>query len=447
MAGGRWFAQRAWLGSRLAEDVTIEVSEGRFTALSEGDPAPADAVTLPGLVLPGFANVHSHAFHRVLRGRAERTGGDFWRWRQLMYDVASRLDPDRYRRLARAVFCEMVLSGFTAVGEFHYLHHGADGTPYDEPNAMGLALLSAAEEAGLRITLLDTCYLNGGMNDPSLDPAQRRFAHADVGAWAERATDGADAATSDRAIWGAAVHSVRAVPLHALEPVAAWAGRREAPLHVHVSEQPAENEACLEATGRTPTQLLADRGVLGARTTAVHATHLTAGDVDLLGSTATRACLCPTTEAALADGVGPAASLRSAGSPIALGTDCHASIDPFVEMRALEMHERLTTGARGHHSAEQLLAAGTVDGMGCLGWHDAGRMEVGARADLIAVRLDEPRLAGLADDPVAAVVFAATAADVTDVIVDGRVVVEDGLHRAVADVAHDLDVAIAAVVA
>jgi formiminoglutamate deiminase len=211
--------------------------------------------------------------------------------------------------------------------------------------------------------------------------------------------------------------------------VAAWAAERDAPLHAHVSEQPAENEQCLEAHGLTPVALLDRHGVLDERFTAIHATHTTDADVDVLGSRGATVCLCPTTERDLADGIGPALALRDAGCALALGTDSHAVIDPFEEARALEHHERLASLVRGNHDAPSLLRAATINGHACIGWPEAGRIEPGALADLCTVRLDSVRLAGLHPDHVLeSVVFAATAADVDHVIVGGEVIVRDGAH-------------------
>jgi formiminoglutamate deiminase len=239
---------------------------------------------------------------------------------------------------------------------------------------------------------------------------------------------------------GAAVHSVRAVPLDAIEMVAEWAARG-APLHAHVSEQPAENEACLAAYGRTPTEVLHRAGALASNLTAVHGTHLTPGDIDLLGLNRAAVCLCPTTERDLADGIGPAAALRTAGVTLSLGSDSHAVIDLFEEARAVELHERLVTHTRGHLDADALLRAATVDGHACLGWSDAGRLEVGAQADLVTVSLASVRTAGAPPDARAAV-FAATAADVTHVIAAGRVIVADGRHTLLDDVPTALRAAI-----
>jgi formiminoglutamate deiminase len=426
-----YVCELAWLpDGTTASDVVVEVADGRFTRIEPGGDAPAGAERLRGLVLPGLADAHSHAFHRALRGRTHTGRGTFWTWRDVMYRVAARLTPETYLTLARAAFAEAVLAGSTTIGEFHYLHHGPDGVPYLDRNEVGHALVQAAREAGVRLTLLDTCYLTGGIGRP-LEGVQRRFGDGDAAAWAARVEELQRAyATAEDVVVGAAAHSVRAVPAEQLPVVAAWARSHDAPLHVHLSEQPAENEASLAAYGRTPTEVLASSDALGPRTTAVHATHLTGGDVDLLGGSRTTACLCPTTERDLADGVGPARALRDAGSPLAFGADSRAIVEPFEEARAAELGLRLVTNERGHLAASELVRGLTIDGQQALGVADAGRLAVGARADLVAVRLDSVRTAGTdAAHALDTVLFAANAADVTDVVADGRRIVRDGEHR------------------
>jgi formiminoglutamate deiminase len=425
----------------MAERVLIEVDGERIASVTEGaDPSPG-ADRLEGITVPGLANGHSHAFHRALRGRTHRQGGDFWSWRELMYQVAAVLDPDGYLELATAAYAEMALAGITAVGEFHYLHHDPAGRPYADPNAMGEAVAEAARRAGVRLTLIDTCYLRAGLDGQPLAGAQVRFGDGDADAWAERA-----GAFRERpgVRLAAGIHSVRAVDEPAMATVAAWAAARGAPLHLHLSEQPAENQACLAATGRTPAALAEATGVLGPRTTAVHATHLTDEDVARLGASGTTVCLCPTTERDLADGVGPARALADAGSPLCLGTDSNAVVDLFEEARAVELDERLVTGRRGHHDPAALLAAATAAGMDALGW-DAGQLAPGRLADLVTVGPGSVRLAGIRPpEAVDQLVFAATAADVTSVVVSGRQVVRDGRHLLVDDVPGALAGAIAA---
>jgi formiminoglutamate deiminase len=310
---------------------------------------------------------------------------------------------------------------------------------------MGLALIEAARESGIRIALLDTCYLSGGLDADGYRPlsaAQARFGDGDVDSWRSRVAaldaavcvqrddaGGARSVTSvprnaDDVRLGAAMHSVRAVPATMLPTIAA--ATRDRPVHVHLSEQPAENEACLAFHGRTPAELLADAGLLAPNLTAVHATHLTPSDIALLGGADVTACICPSTEADLADGIGPARELADAGSPISLGSDQHALVDALGEMRALEHGERLRTGRLGRFTPAELVDIGTVHGHRCLGWPGAGRIAPGAPCDLVAVRTDTARTAGAAPEQL---VHAAGGADVHEVVIGGRTVVRDGAHR------------------
>ena len=415
-----YLLERAWVGGAVRDDVLVEITDGRFASvrprISSLDDAasssrleirrPADETRrLPGLTLPGLVNDHSHAFHRALRGRTQRGRGTFWTWREQMYEVAARLTPDTYFALARATYREMLAAGYTSVSEFHYLH--------DPEPETGDALRAAAAEAGIGLTLLDACYVSSGFGAPP-EGVQVRYSDGTAERWAQRVGDGP-----------AAIHSVRAVPRDQLHVF-----RGRSPLHVHLSEQAAENDACLAAYGVTPTRLLHDEGLLGPGTTVVHATHLTDDDVALLGSTRTNVCLTPTTERDLADGIGPARRLAEAGCRISIGSDSHAVVDPFEELRALEMDERLATQARGHWSAAELLAIGT-----------GGRgIAVGEPADLVTIDTTTPRTAGTGADETAAV-FAATTADVTHVGAGGRVVATRDDHE---DIGRELDQAIGA---
>ncbi|MFD5421993.1 formimidoylglutamate deiminase [Streptomyces sp. NPDC127069] len=439
-----YWLEHAWLGEHVEPGVALGVSaDGRIAEVRTGaDTPPPGAEVLRGLTVPGLANAHSHAFHRALRSTVQVGSGTFWTWREVMYGVAQNLTPDSYFALARAVYAEMALAGITDVGEFHYVHHAPGGTPYADPNAMGEALIEAAAAAGIRITLLDTAYLAAGFGEAP-NAHQRRFSDGTADAWAERVSA---LKPREHALIGAAVHSVRAVPAGQLATVAAWAQERQAPLHVHLSEQTAENDACLAAHGRTPTQLLADHGVLGPGTTGVHNTHLTDEDIALLGATTTGTCMCPTTERDLADGIGPAGRLQRAGSPLSLGSDSHAVIDLLEEARAMELNERLRSRTRGHWTANALLTAATADGHAALGRPDAGRLEAGALADFTTIALDTVRTAGpLPRLGAETAVFAASAADVRHTVVGGRHIVRDGAHTLVGDVAGALSEAIAAV--
>jgi formiminoglutamate deiminase len=454
IAGGprSWLAELAWspaLG--LRSDVLIEAVGDRITGVTpDVSQAGLAATRLPGLTMPGLANAHSHAFHRALRGVSEAVRGTFWTWRERMYEVAGRLDPDGYLALATAVYAEMALAGVSCVGEFHYLHHGPGGTPYADPNEMGRALIEAARLAGIRITLLDTCYLSGGLSADGtqlpLEGTQLRFGDADGAAWASRAEAlGPDSAGSlgPHARLGAAIHSVRAVPPEQMPEVAVWSHRYGAPLHVHVSEQVAENRACLAAHRATPAEVLAEAGALGPRSTAVHATHLTDTDIELLGGSRCHACMCPTTEADLADGIGPARALADEGSALTLGSDSHAVIDLLEEARRVELGERLASQERGHFTAAELAAAASTVGHASLGWPEAGELTAGGLADFVTIALDSPRTAGAPRTAaLESVIFAASGADVRNLVVGGQDVVSGGRHLLVPDVPGALAAAI-----
>jgi formiminoglutamate deiminase len=440
----RYHCELAWLGDdRPSADVLVEIDGDRIVTVTPDARRPRGAVRLEGLTLPGFANAHSHAFHRALRGRTQDGVGSFWTWRDQMYSLAAVLEPDTYHRLARAVFAEMAMAGITCVGEFHYVHHQADGSPYADPNVIGRALAEAAREAGIRITLLDACYLHGGIGEPP-NEVQQRFSDVTAEQWAAR-VDALRELDAPGVRVGAAVHSVRAVDPDSIAAVAAWAIERGVPLHAHVSEQPAENHDCIHAYALTPTELLDERGALDAAFTAVHATHVTDHDVRLYQLHGSTVCLCPTTERDLADGIGPSAALRESGVPVSLGTDSHALIDLFEEARAVELDERLAMQSRGNHLVPSLLDAATAAGHRCLGWSDAGRISTGALADLVTVDLCSVRTAGSTPDhALATAVFAATTADVQHVVASGRVIVSQGRHTSL-DVAAELAASIEAV--
>jgi len=432
----RYRCAAAWIDNAVSGPVDLVVADGVIAAIEPvcGDPAGAEpraavpTEALPGLVFPGFADAHSHVFHRALRGRTHvgsavghRTGGTFWTWRESMYALAERLDPERLQRLAVATYTELLCAGYTAVGEFHYLHHAAGGRPYDEPNAMGLAVSDAASTVGIGLTLFDVGYLTGGFGEP-VSAVQQRFSDRSVANWIDRVMElPAELRT------GMAVHSVRAIPVDDLPAMAAAADGRL--LHVHLSEQPAENDACLAHTGLTPTALLDRSGILRPGTSVVHATHLTDDDIDRLAGAGVIAVICPTTEADLADGLPSIGKLVTAGVPLACGGDQQVSVDPFAQARGIEYGERSATRRRGTLSPVELVRAATAVSHRSIG-SPAGRIAVGSPADLVAVRTDSARTAG--SDP-AQLVMSATAADTAVVIVAGEVVARDGVHRRLGD--------------
>ena len=405
---GMWHAEQAWLG-HAARDVLIEVRDGRIMAITERVPPPPEAVAFKGWTIPGLANVHSHAFQDLLRGRVETEGGDFWAWRSEMYRAAENLDPADYVKHALRLFREMLEAGITAVGEFHYLHRNGNG--------LGEALIGAASQLGIRITLIDACYLRGGFGGKPLEGAQQSFSDGDVEHWVERVDQLKE---QDGVRIGAAIHSVRAVDPASMRTVAAWARKRNAPLHIHLAEQPAEFEECRNEEGCTPTELLEREGILGPDLTAVHAIHVDDHDISLLGSHKVSICACTTTERDLGDRVGQLRALADAGCPITVGSDSNAVVDILEEARGLELDQRRATGRRVLHEPEELFRAATVDGMRALGW-DAGELKVGMLADFICI---DPARGLPRDLDAASLIFGcyACAPEIKTVVVGGKTV-------------------------
>jgi formimidoylglutamate deiminase len=435
----RWLQPDAllWEG-RLVRDLALAIAPDGTCDSAGLPPEGATVERLPGkLLLPGLVNAHSHAFQRLLRGRTQAAApgqreDNFWTWRETMYRAAAALDPDGLAVASRQCFLEMARAGITTVGEFHYLHHAPDGRPYADPLELALRVIAAAREVGLRIHLLRVGYARPGFNTLP-QPRQRRFYDPDP----ERFL-GAVAALQKRirpdplVTVGAAPHSVRAVPRSWLEAVAR---AHLATVHMHVSEQTREVESCLAEHGRRPVELLDEIGLLDDSFTAVHAVHLAPQEIPLLGRS--KICACPLTERDLGDGILPADALAAAGATLCIGTDGQSEIDPLAELRALEGHLRLEqerrlvlppSGDGPDALARTLLEIGTHGGARSLGL-DVGRLAPRRPADLCAVDLHHPALAGAPDDGLlAAVVFSAPAAAVTDTWVQGRQVVKDGHH-------------------
>ena len=396
-------------------------------------------------MLPGMINAHSHAFQRVLRGRTEFRGGQlpassggsptlnaadsFWTWREMMYSAATRLTPEDIYDASRMAFLEMALSGITAVGEFHYLHHAPDGAPYDDPNLLAKEVVRAANDVGLRIALLRVAYARSGyQTEPN--PKQQRFIERDPEIYLknlERLIE--DVGASDAAWAGVAPHSVRAVPLDYLREVSAYANEHQLKVHMHVAEQPAEVSACVEEYGRTPIALLDTEGLLSERFTAVHAIHVTAKAIPALARTGAIVCACPTTERNLGDGVVPADEYFKQGVAVCLGSDSHAQIDLLEDARALEYHLRLQKLERAVLGGAALLFdCATVNGARSIG-ASGGALEAGKPADFFTVALDDPSIAGASpEDLLSSIVFASTRAAVREVVVGGKPIVSEGQH-------------------
>jgi formimidoylglutamate deiminase len=353
--------------------------------------------------LPGFVNAHSHAFQRRLRGAVERVDpshphDDFWTWRDAMYAEAGRLDPDSAHEVALLAYREMCSAGYVAVGEFHYPHHRPDGSPYDPPNAMAEATLAAAAEAGIEIVLLMTAYERAGAGHPPT-AGQRRFCDPDTAAYLRRVDDLA-AAHPGRV--GLAPHSVRACSRRWLEQIARYAGDTGMVVHIHACEQRREIEECLAEHGRRPVELLADIGLLTGRTTVVHATHASDGELDLMAGAGATICACPTTEANLGDGYLPAERIFERGIRMCIGSDSNTVIDPVQEVREIEAIAGRSAERRNvlvppgdAGPTPYLLAIGTVNGAHALGLDPASLPD-------IEVSDAEPELTGVAPEHLAA---------------------------------------------
>jgi len=414
----------------------------------------ANIVSLPGrALLPGFVNTHSHSFQRLIRGKSEsrRTSGkDFWSWRGTMYHAAANLTPDDVYDVARMAFLEMLFSGTTTVGEFHYLHTDASGRPYEDPNLLSKQVIAAAQSVGLRIVLLRTAYLRSGFS-LSRDPGQTRFfeTSADFLRNMEALTASYSSAPAG-VTFGVAPHSIRAVPLDDLEEIAAWTRNRNLPLHMHVAEQVAENDASLREYGYTPVDLLSRRGILDSNFTGVHSIHVTPDEIAMIAHSGATICSCPTTERNLGDGILAADQVLSAGIRIAFGSDSQAQIDPLEDARELDYHLRLRDQQRaildqtgddqtgddqirddqtgGDTLARRLYSCATVNGASALAV-PAGEFVPSALADAFTVDLNDLSIAGHSPaDLLPILVFSLNRSAIRDVIVNGKFSIRDRQH-------------------
>ena len=403
-------------GAQDGLGVTIE--DGR---ISEVGPATEGERLQGKAIAPGFVNDHSHAFQRGLRGAVERIEpsrphDDFWTWRERMYALAERLTPDSIREASRRCFGEMLSAGYTSVTEFHYVHHQADGTPYEDPNALAKAVALAAEDTGIRLLLLPVAYARGGI--PRFrDPHVRTFLGRvdELEAWAEGRT---------LVEVGVAAHSVRAVPLGWLRELGDYARSGGLPLHIHADEQRREIEECQAEYDVLPVELLAEAGFLGPDTTIVHATHADTRELDLLAGHDCSVCACPTTEGNLGDGFLPAEEILDRGVRLSVGSDSHVRMDPFEELRELETNARRLSGRRN-----VLLAEGETSPTPYLlraGWGRVG-LKAGDPADLIEIDLSHPALAQVeAQDLPSALVFGSGSGVVVGTRVAGQSVCTPG---------------------
>lgn len=452
-------------------------ASGHISGITEPNEFDSAILLKDRALLPGLINAHSHAFQRVIRGRTEyrtaNTTDSFWTWREMMYSAATRLTPDDVYDASRMAFLEMALTGITAVGEFHYLHHGPDGTPYDDANLLAKHVVRAAEDVGLRIALLRVAYARSGY-ETELNPQQVRFIEKDREVYLKNVdqliadldrgsspTPGSpvgqpgyggarqsarspthDALPDGRATataWaGVAPHSVRAVPLDYLRHVVQFAAERKLPVHMHVAEQQAEVSACIQEYGRSPVALLATEGLLSEHFTGVHVIHVTPKAIGMLAAAGSIICACPTTERNLGDGIVPTDSFFKQGLRVALGTDSHVEIDLLEDARELEYHLRLQKMKRAVLAspednglsaiAARLFTSATLSGAESIN-APSGMLEPGLPADFFTVDLNDPSIAGAsAEDLLSAIVFSLSKTAVKDVVVGGKRIVEDGLH-------------------
>jgi len=418
------YARKALLPSGWATGVRLRISEGRIEAVDQDATIP-EGEFQAGLVIPGLCNAHSHAFQRALVGRTERrspAGKDnFWTWRQEMYRLASRLNPDAVRAIARQVYTEMLAAGYTSVAEFHYLHHAGFE-----------AIIAAAEETGIRLTFVPILYERAGFDNPLPNDVQKLF----VKPLDEFVTlnDQAKALVSERVDFGIGIHSLRAVSKESIDRIAELARSEAIPLHVHLAEQQREVDECLLHYKTRPARWLMDRYDVSADWCLVHATHLESDEVSAIADSGAVVCLCPSTEANLGDGIFPLKEYLDKGGSIAIGSDSHVSIDPFEELRWLEYGQRLTTESRnasvfdgGHtgHTLFDLVATGGTRACG----QQTGRLEAGALADLVVLDDKDPVFAGHDDDTLLdSLVFSGYRVPVDRVMVHGEWQVLDGQH-------------------
>ena len=454
-----YFADHAWLPQGWSANVRLATAQGTLRAVDEDAPAQ-DAERLGHYVLPGMPNLHSHAFQRAMAGLTERRAAvsfvpeadkkesmivdrsrhedSFWTWRETMYAFAGRVGPDELRAIAAQLYVEMLKAGYTQVCEFHYLHHQPDGKHYADPAAMSLALIEAARETGIGLTLLPTLYMTGGFDGRALSERQRRFGH-DVDGFL-LLIDKLRKMESSTLRVGMALHSLRAVPPDAMRAVLE-SPFVDGPLHIHIAEQIGEVQDCLAVRNARPVEWLLDNAPLDRGWCLVHATHLTADETRRLAATGAVAGLCPTTEANLGDGLFPLRAYLDAGGALGIGSDSHISVSPVEELRWLEYGQRLVTRHRNIAlSASSASVGETLWGDALYGGALASGVDIGVlegsevdsapRADLLVLDHDAPLLAARDVGSVLdTFLFAGNSSLVRQVMVNGETVVRDFRHR------------------
>lgn len=433
VAAYQFKAGHLWHEAQWRNDAVFGVdSAGKIASVTSEVPD-----YLGNWVLPGMPNLHSHAFQRAMAGLAERRGpGDdsFWTWRETMYGFAARIGPETLQAIAAQLYVEMLKAGYTQVCEFHYLHHQPDGTPYVQPEAMSLALIEAAREAGIALTLLPVLYMSGGFDGRPLSPRQRRFGH-DVDAYLQLLANLRKLESANVHV-GVALHSLRAIPEHAWRGIVEHEALKTGPIHIHIAEQIGEVQDCLATRGARPVEWLFDHAAVDRRWCLVHATHLTDAETARLARSGAIAGLCPTTEANLGDGLFPLARYLDVGGTLGIGSDSHISISPIEELRWLEYGQRLSTRHRNvaaRHADESVgetLWRHALRGGAQAAGMPIGAVDAGMRADFIVLDNESPLLA--ARDHRSAMdsfLFAGNVSPVRHVMAGGKWVVRDYRHR------------------
>jgi formimidoylglutamate deiminase len=444
------FARKALLPDGWADDVLLQITNGLIDDVSRGA-KPDDASVATGCIIPGLCNAHSHAFQRALAGRTEErspAGHDsFWTWRERMYELAGMLDPDLLRAIARQAYTEMLLSGYTTVAEFHYLHR--DPTTKSAGLQMFEALADAASQTGIRLTYIPVLYERAGFHTTRPEGPQELFALSLEQFL--RHHEEAAGRRSQRLSVGIGAHSLRAVSAPSLLAIAEAGRKAGGPIHLHVAEQQREIDQCLAAYERRPVRWLLENVGIDEQWCLVHATHMDADETRSLAGSGAVVCVCPSTEANLGDGLFPLADYLAAGGRMAIGSDSHISINPFEELRWLEYGQRLATRTRnvtsfrGAHVGRELFERAVEGGAQASGQAIAG-LCCGAPADLVALYDDDPMLTGHGDESrLDALVFSGYRLPIEGVMVHGEWLVADGEHRSGAAARETFREAVAAV--
>ena len=425
-------AAMLWTPAGWQSDAGLDIDErGRIVACRRAEPSGSAA-----WVVPGIANLHSHAFQRAMAGMAERQtnpSDSFWTWRETMYRFAAKFDPDSLYAVAAQLYAEMLEAGYTSVCEFHYLHHAPDGRPYEDPAAMSRALVAAARDTGIRLTLLPVLYMTGGFDGRALGERQQRFGH-DVDAYL-RLLDTLRAEEDDGLRVGCALHSLRAVPAEAMRGVLA-ALPADSRVHIHIAEQIGEVQDCLALRDARPVEWLLDNAPVDERWTLVHATHLTPAETRGIARSGATVAICTTTEGNLGDGLFPLRDYLDAGGAWGVGSDSHISVSPIEELRWLEYGQRLATRHRNiavradSTSVGETLLRGAMASAARSTGHAVGSLGADEFADWLVLDTDAPQFAGLhADDAVDRWIFSGNRNLVREVHVGGHQVVAQGVHR------------------